>query len=198
MNYNKKFYVIFLISLFALTACASKPVCKKSCGGKHYKSTFYFEPSEVALDLQTKEEIKQLAQNMGCERFRVRLEGHTDISGSSRKNRVLGQQRTQAVKDFIMSLGISEENIEIISFGEDRPADKGYTPQAYSKNRRVEVIFMQDGGEEVSYSSPDDIYVYSGKVKETYRYSINALKARKLLEAAQKAKLNPTVQEGVK
>lgn len=196
MNYNKKFYVIFLISLFALTACASKPVCKASCGGKHYKSTFYFGPSEVALDLETKEEIKQLAQNMGCERFRVRLEGHTDISGSSHKNKVLGKRRTQAVKDFIISLGIPEENIEIISFGEDRPAENNYTPQAYSKNRRVEVVFIQEGGHEMSYSSPNDIYVYDGKMRETYQYSINALKAQKLLETAQKAKLNP--EEDVK
>lgn len=198
MNYNKIFLILFSVALFVLTACATKPVCKNSCEGKHYKSTFYFEPSKTDLDLETREEIKQLAQNMGCGRFRVRLEGHADISGSSDENMVLGDRRTQAVKDFIISLGIPEDRIEIVSFGEDRPADKNYTPQAYSKNRRVEVVFIQGEGTETSYSSPNDIYVYDGKVKETYQHAINALKAQQLLEAAQKSKLNSATPEDTK
>jgi hypothetical protein len=173
-----------------LAGCATKHVCKNPCEGKQYKSTFYFEPSETDLDLETKEEIKQLAQNMGCGKFRVRLEGHTDISGNVEKNMLLGEQRTQAVKDFIVSLGIPQEDIEVLSYGQTQPADPDYTPQAYSKNRRVEVIFIFNGDRETSYSSPDDIYTYDNKVKETYIHPENALKAQQLLKMAQQAKLN--------
>ena len=176
--------------MFFLVGCATKHVCKNPCEGKQYKSTFYFEPSDTDLDLETKEEIKQLAQNMGCGKFRVRLEGHTDISGNVEKNMLLGEQRTQAVKDFIVSLGIPQEDIEVLSYGQTQPADPDYTPQAYSKNRRVEVIFIFNGGRETSYSSPDDIYAYDNKIKESYVHPENALKAQQLLKMAQQAKLN--------
>jgi hypothetical protein len=127
---------------------------------------------------------------MGCGKFRVRLEGHTDISGNVEKNMLLGEQRTQAVKDFIVSLGIPQEDIEVLSYGQTQPADPDYTPQAYSKNRRVEVIFIFNGDRETSYSSPDDIYTYDNKVKEAYIHPENALKAQQLLKMAQQAKLN--------
>lgn len=192
--------ILFIIgcAVFIWAGCAHKPVCKNTCDGKQYKSTFYFKPSSADLDLETKEEIKQLAQNMGCEGFRVRLEGHTDISGTTKQNQLLGEKRNQAVKNFIISLGVPEEKIDVISYGETQPADKDYTPQAYSKNRRVEVVFIYDGGTEYSYSSPSDIYVYDGKMQNSYIHSLNALQARQLLEAAHKAKGNQSSPAGVK
>ena len=178
--------------------CASNPVCKNTCDGKQYKSTFYFQPGKTDLDLETKEEIKQLAQNMGCEGFRVRLEGHTDITGNKKQNMILGEQRTQAVKQFILSLGIPDEKIDVISYGQTQPADKNYTPQAYSKNRRVEVVFLYDGNKEYSYSSPDDIYNYYDKVQEHFKNPYSALEAQQLIKAAQKAKLNQAKKEAMK
>lgn len=187
-------------ALFTLTGCVTKRVCKNTCEGKQYKSTFYFENAKADLDLETKEEIKQLAQNMGCGGFRVRLEGHADISGFTAKNMSLGEQRTQAVKDFILSLGVPADKIDVISYGDTHPAEDDYTPEAYSKNRRVEVVFIYDGGQEVTYSSPDDIYVYDDKVQDDYADPRTAVRAKKLLEAAQKAnaaqKTNAT--QGVK
>lgn len=189
MDNNKAVSLIsvFLIALLFLTGCATKRVCKNTCEGKQYKSTFYFENVSSELDLETKEEIKQLAQNMGCAGFRVRLEGHADISGFPKKNQTLGEQRTQAVKDFILSLGVPADKIDVISYGDTQPAEKGYTPEAYSKNRRVEVVFIYDGGQEVSYSSPDDIYNYDDKVQSDYAHPRTALRAKQLMEAAQKA-----------
>jgi len=188
-NNSKAVFVIsvFLIALFALTGCATKRVCKNTCEGKQYKSTFYFENARADLDLETKEEIKQLAQNMGCAGFRVRLEGHADISGFTAKNMSLGEQRTQAVKDFILSLGVPADKIDVISYGDTHPAEDNYTPEAYSKNRRVEVVFIYDGGQEATYSSPDDIYNYDEKLQSDYANPRTALKAKQLLEAVQKA-----------
>lgn len=187
---NKKLSLVLFGAVFlVLTGCAHKRVCKNTCENKQYKSTFYFETAKSDLDLETKEEIKQLAQNMGCEGFRVRLEGHADISGETKHNERLGEQRTQAVKNFILSLGIPEDKIDVISYGETHPAAEGYTPQAYSKNRRVEVVFIYDGNKEVSYSSPDDIYEYYDKMEDNYATPKTALRAQQLIEAAEKAKL---------
>lgn len=179
--------VYSLLALFTLTGCATKQVCQNTCEGKQYKSTFYFEYGKADLDLETKEEIKQLAQNMGCEGFRVRLEGHADISGVPSKNMTLGMFRTLVVREFILSLGVPEDKIDVVSYGDTRPAEDDYTPEAYSKNRRVEVIFIYDGGQEVSYSSPNDIYNYDDKVQSHYATRQSALKAKTLLEASQKA-----------
>lgn len=176
-------------ALFTLAGCVTKRVCKNTCEGKQYKSTFYFEYGKADLDLETKEEIKQLAQNMGCEGFRVRLEGHADISGVPSKNMTLGMFRTLVVREFILSLGVPEDKIDVISYGDTHPAEDDYTPEAYSKNRRVEVVFIYDGGQEVSYSSPDDIYVYDDKVQDDYADPRTAVRAQKLMDAAQKAKL---------
>lgn len=192
---NKQWILsLFCITVLSLAGCATKHTCKNTCEGKQYKSTFYFETAKADLDLETKEEIKQLAQNMGCEGFRVRLEGHTDISGETKTNERLGEKRNKAVKDFILSLGIPEDKIDVVSYGETQPAEEGYTPQAYSKNRRVEVIFIYDGGKEYSYSSPEDIYEYYDKVQNNYSDRNTAIRAQQLIDAAQKAKLNQSVK----
>lgn len=193
---NKQLFLSLSCALiFTLSGCVAKHTCKNTCAGKQYKSTFYFETAKADLDLETKEEIKQLAQNMGCEGFRVRLEGHADISGETNNNERLGEKRNKAVKDFILSLGIPEDKIDVISYGQTQPAEEGYTPQAYSKNRRVEVIFIYDGGKEYSYSSPEDIYEYYDKVQDSFDNPKTAIRAQQLIDAAQKAKLKQSAKE---
>jgi len=72
---------------------------------------------------------------------RVRLEGHSDERGSREYNIGLGERRAQAVRRALMLQGVSEAQITTVSYGEERPAVQGSDESAYSKNRRVELVY---------------------------------------------------------
>lgn len=72
---------------------------------------------------------------------KVGLEGHTDERGGREYNIALGQKRAEAVRRALALLGVSEAQMEPVSFGEERPAAVGYDEGAYAKNRRVEITY---------------------------------------------------------
>jgi peptidoglycan-associated lipoprotein len=72
---------------------------------------------------------------------RVALEGHTDERGGREYNLALGQKRAEAVRRSLALLGVSESQMEPVSFGEEKPAAMGYDEDSYAKNRRVELTY---------------------------------------------------------
>ena len=78
--------------------------------------------------------------NGGADR-KVRLEGHSDERGSREYNIGLGERRAQAVRRALMLQGVTEAQITTVSYGEERPAVQGSDEAAYSKNRRVELVY---------------------------------------------------------
>lgn len=73
---------------------------------------------------------------------RVRLEGHTDERGSREYNIGLGERRAQTVRRALALQGVQESQITTVSYGEERPAAAGSDENAYSKNRRVEIVYI--------------------------------------------------------
>ncbi|MCD6097517.1 peptidoglycan-associated lipoprotein Pal [bacterium] len=67
------------------------------------------------------------------------VEGHCDERGTEQYNLALGQKRAQSVKDFLVSYGIDPTRIDLISYGEERPADPRHNEEAWAKNRRAEL-----------------------------------------------------------
>ncbi len=78
----------------------------------------------------------------GNANMRVRLEGHTDERGSREYNIGLGEQRAQTVKRALALQGVRDAQIATVSYGEERPAAAGSDENAYSKNRRVEIVYI--------------------------------------------------------
>ena len=76
-------------------------------------------------------------------RARIRIEGNCDERGTAEYNLALGQKRAEAAKGFLKGLGISENRMETISYGEERPLDPGHDEAAWSKNRRVDFVPIQ-------------------------------------------------------
>ena len=70
----------------------------------------------------------------------LRLEGHADERGTREFNLALGEQRAQTVRDLIMLQGVSGNQLDIISYGEEKPAVVGSGEQSWQQNRRVEII----------------------------------------------------------
>jgi peptidoglycan-associated lipoprotein len=76
---------------------------------------------------------------------RIRIAGHTDERGSDAYNVALGQRRAAAAKRYLVDQGIAEGRIDVVSFGEERPAQVGTDETAWSKNRRDEFEIIIGG-----------------------------------------------------
>jgi peptidoglycan-associated lipoprotein len=79
---------------------------------------------------------KLLTANKGK---RVVIEGHADQRGGREYNLALGQKRAAAVVSSLTLLGVSDAQLEAVSFGQERPAVQGSDEAAWSKNRRAEL-----------------------------------------------------------
>ena len=71
----------------------------------------------------------------------VRLEGHTDERGSREYNIALGDRRAQSVRRILLFQGASSDQLDTISYGEEQPAVLGHEESAWSRNRRVELVY---------------------------------------------------------
>ncbi|MBO6505600.1 MAG: peptidoglycan-associated lipoprotein Pal [Kordiimonadaceae bacterium] len=69
-------------------------------------------------------------------RARVTIEGHCDERGTREYNLALGERRANAVKSYLMALGVSANRINTISYGKERPAVVGNGESSWSQNRR--------------------------------------------------------------
>lgn len=72
---------------------------------------------------------------------KVTVEGHTDERGGREYNLALGQKRAEAVRRSLNLLGVSDSQVEAVSFGEEKPAATGNNEAAYSQNRRAEISY---------------------------------------------------------
>ncbi|MBX3624837.1 MAG: peptidoglycan-associated lipoprotein Pal [Rhizobacter sp.] len=70
---------------------------------------------------------------------KLTIEGHTDERGGSEYNLALGQKRAESVAKSLKLLGVTDAQIEAVSFGKERPADQGHDEAAWAKNRRAEL-----------------------------------------------------------
>jgi peptidoglycan-associated lipoprotein len=69
------------------------------------------------------------------------LEGHTDERGGREYNLALGQKRAEAVRRALVLQGVSESQVEAVSFGKEKPAVVGNSDAAMEKNRRAEISY---------------------------------------------------------
>jgi len=75
---------------------------------------------------------------------KIRVEGHTDSRGDAEANLKLSEQRAQAVVDALVSMGVDKERISAMGMGEDFPIDSNETEEGRARNRRVDVILLDN------------------------------------------------------
>ena len=73
----------------------------------------------------------------------VEVAGHTDSKGSDKYNQKLSKQRADAVRDFLISKGVSADRLTAKGYGESQPVADNATEEGRFKNRRVELIHQQ-------------------------------------------------------
>ncbi len=106
------------------------------------KRVFYFgfDLSDVAQE--DREVLETHAALLAAKpEISVVIEGHADERGSREYNLALGERRAQAVEQLLLVQGASKDQIQLISFGEERPVALGHDEDAWRLNRRVELIY---------------------------------------------------------
>ena len=73
----------------------------------------------------------------------VIIEGHCDDRGTNEYNLALGEGRAQSARAFLLDLGIKESRLTTISYGEERPADRGQNEEAWARNRRAHFVIEE-------------------------------------------------------
>jgi len=72
----------------------------------------------------------------------VRVEGHTDSTGSASYNQDLSVNRAQSVASYLAQSGVQPSRLQAIGYGESRPIATNSTPQGRAQNRRVEILIL--------------------------------------------------------
>ncbi len=75
---------------------------------------------------------------------KLRVEGHADERGTREYNMALGERRAKAAAAFLASKGASSSQIEVISYGEERPAALGHEEGSWAQNRRAELQYTAE------------------------------------------------------
>ncbi len=105
-------------------------------------SPVFFEFDQSALTQTAREKLARYAQALKSNPgMPVLLEGHADIRGTDDYNLALGERRAQAVKRYLLQLGVPETQMRTISYGELKPLDPTKAESAWAKNRRVSFTF---------------------------------------------------------
>jgi peptidoglycan-associated lipoprotein len=76
--------------------------------------------------------------------FNVTLEGNADERGSREYNLGLGERRGNAVQSALTSAGAPGTQLNVVSYGEERPTCKDHSEDCWSKNRRVEIVYTKN------------------------------------------------------
>jgi peptidoglycan-associated lipoprotein len=102
----------------------------------------YFDYDSFVIRSEFQSVIEAHAKYLGADKSRkVVIEGHTDERGGREYNLALGQKRAEAVRKALSLLGVSEAQLEAVSFGKEKPAVQGGTEAAMEKNRRAEISY---------------------------------------------------------
>ena len=154
MDFAAKFGRVLLVAFVgvALTACATQ--VKKETGmmqGDVYTGTatveylatgvkdrVFFATNKSTLTTASRDTLRKQAAWMRAKGkdLTFRIEGHADERGTREYNLALGERRANAVKDYLMTYGISGSRLSVISYGKERPVNSGSSPLAWSQNRR--------------------------------------------------------------
>lgn len=131
----------------ATTRIASAPVPQRgpakpmAFGSADLKLSFM--PGSSILTEDAKARLVKYATALNSPKIasrRVRIEGHTDASGSARSNRTLSQRRAQSVADFLSANGVPAGRFEVVGYGSSKPL--AGMPAQSAANRRVMAVLL--------------------------------------------------------
>jgi peptidoglycan-associated lipoprotein len=144
--------VVALGASVLLAACAASGTVSGSYGSSSDESAVkelvrnvgdrvFFSTNSAALSSEARSTIMRQADWLKTNNKSLTIEGHADERGTREYNIALGARRANAVKDYMISLGVDGSRLETVSWGKERPVSLCAEDACWSKNRRsVSVI----------------------------------------------------------
>ena len=145
----KRILLVMFASL-VLTACATSTKKTGMMQGDVYtgsdtveylatgvRDRVFFATNKSVLTTASRDTLRKQAAFMRKKKdLTFSIEGHADERGTREYNLALGERRANAVKDYLMTYGMSGSRLSVISYGKERPVNSGSNPLAWSQNRR--------------------------------------------------------------
>ena len=149
-----------LLSVALLTACASGVKlddvdgANKGSGTDYssqpwndpksplFKRSVYFDFDSYAVKPEYQATLQAHANYLKANKDRkIKIEGNTDERGTTEYNLALGQRRSEAVRKSLSLLGVSDSQMEAVSFGKEKPKAEGSNEAAWQENRRADIAY---------------------------------------------------------
>lgn len=106
------------------------------------RQVFYFEFNSAELSAADRDALATHARFLNTRRdVALILEGHADERGSREFNLALGERRAKVIERVLSLQGVTAEQIQVISFGEERPDAHGHDEESWRLNRRVKLLY---------------------------------------------------------
>ena len=106
------------------------------------KRSIYYDYDQYDIKPEYRPVVEAHAQQLRANpAMKIRIEGNGDERGSREYNLALGQRRAEGVKKMMLLLGVSDKQVEAISFGEEKPVAAGHDESAWSQNRRSDIAY---------------------------------------------------------
>jgi len=148
MSYNltvKKLAVLAVMAI-TLTACASDNMRTYDTGSskegtvmelvRNVGDRVFFATDRSALNQSARATLQKQASWLKGNNVSLIIEGHADERGTRDYNLALGARRANAVRDYLVSLGVNPSRLSTISYGKERPVSLCADESCWSKNRR--------------------------------------------------------------
>lgn len=110
---------------------------------KQFQPVFFdFDKYDIRDDMASalQQDARLMKDNRGVT---IILEGHCDERGTEEYNLALGERRAKAAKDYLMSLGVDESQLQTISYGENRPFAFQHNEESWRQNRRAQPVAVK-------------------------------------------------------
>ncbi len=104
--------------------------------------TIYFDYDSITINAQGEAALNTHAEFLSLNPNKILIvEGHTDEQGTREYNLALGERRSMSIANFLIASGISKEQLDIRSYGEENPVSLDRNESAWQLNRRVELLY---------------------------------------------------------
>ena len=150
-NTNLRKVLLILFATIALSACSTAKKSGDLDGdvytgrdtveflAKGVPDRVFFATNKSSLTTKSRETLRKQATFLRKNKsLNITIEGHADERGTREYNLALGERRANAVKDYLIMLGINASRIKTISYGKERPRALGSNEAAWAQNRRSE------------------------------------------------------------
>lgn len=127
---------------FAAQKLADQQAAMKEQAALREIRTFYFDFDQATIKTDSRAALAAHAAFLSSNpSVKILLEGHTDERGTKGYNMALGERRANAVQQFLVVNGVSKAQIEVLSYGEERPSNSAHNESAWSQNRRAYIEY---------------------------------------------------------